>query len=29
MEELPEGLDDDDVVFVETGADLRAVIESC
>jgi hypothetical protein len=28
MEELPEGLDDD-VVVVETGADLRAVIESC
>jgi hypothetical protein len=28
MEELPEGLDDD-VVFIETGADLRAAIESC
>jgi hypothetical protein len=28
MEELPEGLDDN-VVVVETGADLLAVIESC
>jgi hypothetical protein len=28
IEELPQGLDDD-VVFVETGADLLAAIESC
>jgi hypothetical protein len=28
MEELPEALDKD-VVVIETGADLRAVIESC
>lgn len=28
MEELPDALDKD-VVVIETGADLRAVIESC